>query len=93
MNESYYASLKNRLFKVLVWYEEYPEQFSSYLSNLKKEIRGNTDYPVMQRVYYLLNYLSLYDEGHDDVKKTVMDCIGIIDGVLMKMRGHQNGNF
>lgn len=85
MLKQYYIDLINRLYKVLVWYENYPNAFKAYVENLKIEIRGNEDYSSIQRIYYLLNYLSItpMDElEHKIVKKIALDSIGIIDEIL-----------
>lgn len=85
MLKQYYIDLISRLYKVLIWYENYPNAFKAYVKNLKIEIRGNEDYSSIQRVYYLLNYLSItpMDElEHKIVKKITLDSIGIIDEIL-----------
>lgn len=86
MNETirqYYIGLIPRLHKVLVWYEKHPEAFKSYVYNLKTEIRGNEDFPEMQRVYYMLNLLYVGDDiNHSIVRKVTFDCIGVVDLIL-----------
>lgn len=82
MKKQYYVDLIGRLYKVLIFYEKYRNSFEAYVYNLKLELRGNDDFPQMQRVYYLLNYLSVEEITHKDVKKVTLDSIGIIDEIL-----------
>lgn len=86
MKKQYYIDLISRLYKVLIFYETYPTSFKNYLYNLKVEIRGNDDFPQMQRIYYLLNYLYNEEITHKDVKKVSMDSIGIVDEILSNWR-------
>lgn len=82
MKRQYYVDLIGRLYKLLIFYEKFPDSFRNYLYNLKLEIRGNEDFSQMQKIYYMLNYLYIYNITHDDVRKVSLDSIGIINGII-----------
>lgn len=82
MKKQYYIDLVGRLYKVLIFYEKYPNSFMAYVYNLKLELRGNDDFPQIQRIYYLLNYLYTQEITHKDVKKITLDSIGVVDEIL-----------
>lgn len=82
MNKQYYIDLIGRLYKVLIFYEKFPESFIKYVYNLKFEIKGNDDFPQMQRIYCMLNYLYTQNVNHKDVKKVSLDSIGIVNSII-----------
>lgn len=82
MKKQYYVDLIGRLYKVLIFFEKYPDSFRAYVYNLKLELRGNDDFPQIQRIYYLLNYLYTQKINHKEVKKITLDSIGVVDSII-----------
>lgn len=82
MKKEYYIDLVDRVFKVLVWFEKYPNTFEPYLANLCMEIKGLDDFKETAGIYGLLNGLLLSDRTHEMVRRCVLNSIGVLDKIL-----------
>lgn len=66
-------------------YEEEIEHFPKYVESLYVEMRGNVDRVEMLQIAYKINGLLEIEElEHDIVKKTVFECIDILDKILSR---------
>lgn len=80
--KEYYVQLINRIFKALRIYEDNNADFRKYLSSLVLELGGNLEFEQLCQVKFKLNGLILNDVKHEEVRKTVFECIDIVSKIV-----------
>lgn len=80
--KEYYNRLINRIFKALRIYEDNNSDFKRYLSSLVLELSGNLEFEQLCQVKFKLNALIINDVAHDEVRKTIFECIDIVSKII-----------
>lgn len=80
--KEYYNRLINRIFKALRIYEDNTDDFKRYLSSLVLELSGNLEFEQLCQVKFKLNALIINDITHDEVRKTIFECIDIVSKII-----------
>ena len=80
--KEYYVRLINRIFKVLRIFEDNNADFKRYLSSLVLELSGNTEFEQLCQVRFKLNALIINEVKHEEVRKTVFECIDIVSKIV-----------
>jgi len=80
--KEYYNRLINRIFKALRIYEDNNSDFKRYLSSLVLELSGNLEFEQLCQVKFKLNALIINDVTHDEVRKTIFECIDIVSKII-----------
>lgn len=84
INKEYYNNLIDRIFNILYIYEENIDLFETYVKSLVFELSGNEDFFEIQQIRFRLNALLLNNINHEDVRKTVLKSVNIIDRIIKR---------
>lgn len=84
INKEYYNNLIDRIFNILYIYEENISLFETYVKSLVFELSGNEDFFEIQQIRFRLNALLLNNINHEDVRKTVLKSVNIIDRIIKR---------
>lgn len=80
--KEYYVRLINRIFKALRIYEDNNDDFKRYLSSLVIELGGNLEFEQLCQVKFKLNSLIINDVKHEEVRKTIFECIDVVSKII-----------
>ena len=80
--KEYYVRLINRIFKALRIYEDNNDDFRRYLSSLVIELGGNLEFEQLCQVKFKLNSLIINDVKHEEVRKTIFECIDVVSKII-----------
>lgn len=80
--KEYYIKLINRIFAIIYIYEQDIENYEAYLDNLIIELSGNKEFEEIRRIYFKLSAIKDKNIAHKIVRKTIFDCINLVDYIL-----------
>lgn len=80
--KKYYIKLIDRIFAALYLYENEIENFPKYVDTLCFELSGINDRPEIFQIRFKLTALTLNDVVHSQVRKTVFECIDLLDRII-----------
>lgn len=82
MDKKYYVDLIGRIYKILPLYEENKDNFKIYVEGVYIEMCGNDDFSEVKQIRNKIKGLGVANVGHDAVRRTVFECINIIDKII-----------
>lgn len=80
--KKYYIKLIDRIFAALYLYENEIDNFQKYVSTLCFELSGIQDNPSVFQIRFKLTALTVNEVTHSQVRKTVFECIDLIDKIV-----------
>lgn len=82
MKKQYYIDLVGRIKKIINIYECDKEHFMKYTQSLCLELGGNDEFAQMLQIKFKLLALIKEDVGHYLVRKTMFECMDIVNKIL-----------
>ncbi len=82
MDKKYYIDLIGRIYKILPLYEENENNFRIYVEGVYIEMCGNNDFSEIKQIRNKIRGLGIADVSHNAVRRTVFECINIIDKII-----------
>lgn len=82
MEKKYYICLINRIYKILPLFEESEINYKKYVEALYVELSGNHDFQEIVQIKYKIKGLIELNAQHDMVRRTVFECISILDRLI-----------
>lgn len=74
--------LIGRIYKILPIFESSRDDYMLYIDSLYRELCGANDRDDLIQVKNKINFLILNESCHEVVRKTIFECINIIDKAL-----------